>query len=150
MKRKMLIALSLVLFAAMAFTATASAEGFKGKGRLEAWGDGIAGIYGRGRVNVTGRGILWIKDIGGDAEWSISGTGEKRVFENDWIEYLGFHGEFEMTGSHIMVVLSGNNIHLTAAGRGKAILWGEGHYQVGPRTGEWSTQMQVLSLGEAN
>ena len=56
MKRKMLIALSLVLFAAVAFTATASAEGFKGKGRLEAWGDGIAGIYGRGRVNVTGRG----------------------------------------------------------------------------------------------
>ncbi len=116
---------------------------------MEAWGDGIAGVYGRGRVTVSGRGILWIRDAAGDAEWSISGTGEKRVFENGWIEYLGFDGRFEMSGSNIVVVLSGNNIHLKAAGRGKAILWGAGHYRLGSRTGEWSAQMQVLSIGPA-
>jgi len=148
MKHKMLIALSVVLIATLALTATASAKGIQGKGSLEAWGDGIAGVHGRGAVTVTGRGILWIKDIAGDAEWTISGTGEKRVFESGWIEYLGFDGDLEMTGSNIIVVLSGNNIHLTATGKGKAILWGEGHYQIGSHTGEWSAQMEVLRLGE--
>jgi len=150
MKRKIFTALSLVIIATLAFTATASAEDIQGKGKLEAWGDGIAGVHGRGRVNVTGRGVLWIRDAGGNAELTISGSGEKRVFENGWIEYLGFDGDLEMTGSNIIVILSGNNIHLTAVGKGKVILWGQGHYQTNSRSGEWSEQMQVLTLGEAN
>ena len=150
MKRKMLIALSIVLIASGALTATASAESLTGKGTLEAWGDGVAGVHGRGRVHVTGQGILWIKDVAGDAEWTASGRGEKRVFENGWIEYVGFHGEFDMTGRNIVVILSGNNIHLTATGRGRVVLWGQGHYRVGRRTGEWSPDMQALSLSETN
>jgi hypothetical protein len=145
MKKKALIGLVVILVATLAFAPAVSAERLR-DGTLTAHGDGVAALGGRGSVSISGRGILWFKDVAGDAEWTVSGYGEEREFPNGWIAYLGFHGHFEATGSRIIVVLSGNNIDLWAQGQGKFFLRGEGEYQVGPRHGNWSTEGEVLTL----
>jgi len=145
MKKKVLIGLAVMLVATLAFVPAVSAEGPR-DGTLTAHGDGVAALAGRGSVEISGRGILWFRDVADDARWTVSGYGEKREFSNGWIEYLGFHGNFEATGSRIIVVLSGNDIDLWAQGRGRFFLWGEGEYQLGPRHGNWSTEGEVLTL----
>lgn len=145
MKKKLLIGLAAMLVATLALVPAVSAEGPR-DGTLTAHGDGVAALGGRGSVEISGRGILWFKDVAGDAEWAASGHGEKREFSNGWIECLGFHGHFEATGSRILVILSGNNINLWAQGRGRFLLWGEGEYQLGPNHGNWSTTGQMLAL----
>ncbi|MDY7040363.1 MAG: hypothetical protein SVX38_05835, partial [Chloroflexota bacterium] len=132
MKKKVLIGLVVMAVATLAFVPAASAEGPR-PGTLTAHGDGVAVLDGGGSVKISGRGILWFKDVAGDAEWTVSGHGEKREFSNGWIEYLGFHGHFEVTGSHFIIILSGNNIDLWARGRGRCFLWGQGEYHFGPR-----------------
>lgn len=145
MKKKAAITLTLLLVVTLVFAPAASAAGPR-DGTLTAHGDGVAALGGRGAVQISGRGILWFRDVGGDARWEASGHGEKREFSNGWIEYLGFHGHFEASGSRILVILSGNNIDLRAQGQGRCLLWGQGEYQIGPNHGDWSTEGEVLTL----
>lgn len=112
----------------------------KGVGTLTAKGDGIALLGGRGTVEVSGNGILWIKDVAGDAVIEVSGHGEKEEFLDGWIQYAGFHGNASVEGSRIRVIVAGVDIDLVAEGRGRAILWGHGTYEINGESGQWQTE----------
>lgn len=125
----MTIALILAIAAAtLGVTQTALAASGGGTGTLTASGDGLAGIRGSATVTITGNGILWIRDLGGDASIQVSGYGTKTELPNGWIRYFGFQGNAIVTGSSITVALSGYDIHLQATGTGKYVLRGNGSY----------------------
>ena len=111
-----------------------------GKGTLTAQGDGIALLAGRGIVRLKGNGILWVKDMAGNAEIEVSGIGQKKEFPDGWIQYSGFRGTASIKGSKIRVVIAGVDIDLHAAGRGVAILWGHGTYEINGQSGRWESE----------
>jgi len=110
-----------------------------GIGKLQAQGDGVAIVYGKGTVELSGNGTLWVKDNAGDAKIEVTGYGTKKEFGDGWQQYSGFHGNGNVKGSAIRVVLSGVDINLTAKGRGGAVLWGHGTYTINGTTGSWAT-----------
>jgi hypothetical protein len=109
----------------------------RGVGKLEAQGDGIAMLNGKGSVDLTGNGTLWIKDNAGDAKIDVNGYGTKKEFPDGWIQYSGMHGTASVKGTGIRIVMSGVDISLTAKGRGGVILWGHGTYNVNGLSGQW-------------
>jgi hypothetical protein len=111
----------------------------QGMGKLQAQGDGIAILYGKGTVELTGNGILWVKDNSGDAKIEVTGYGTKKEFPDGWVQYAGFHGTGNIKGTAIRVVLSGVDVNLTAKGRGGAVLWGHGTYTINGIAGQWGT-----------
>jgi hypothetical protein len=106
----------------------------KGKGTLEAEGEGICRIKGStndiddGIITVSGNGVLVVRDIEGDMEKSITGYGGKvEIKENYWI-YYGFNGSAEIKGGSFIVSSIGDNIDFYAKGRGIIHLAGKGSY----------------------
>jgi len=143
-----LMLVALVLVTGFGFTSAVFAEEKEtdgsaraiGAGALTAEGDGIAIIGGRGVVELSGSGILWIKDVAGDATIRVSGHGEKEVFPDGWIQYAGFRGDAYVKGSRIRVIVAGTDINLTARGRGRALLWGHGTYEINGHSARWETE----------
>ena len=107
--------------------------------RLVAHGDGVAVLRGKGFVDVSGNGILWVRDLAGDAKIKVTGYGSKEVFPDGWIQYAGLHGTAQVTGSSVRVAIAGVDVDLTTIGHGEASLWGHGSHQVGSKTGTWMT-----------
>ncbi len=129
----------------------ALAQSGGGTGTLTASGDGLAGIRGNGRVEISGNGILWIKDHAGDADINVSGNGVRHEMPGGWIRYTGFQGQANVSGSSITVALSGYNINLRATGTGSFVLRGNGEYSVEKDgiivlSGTWSETTEVLSF----
>ena len=115
-------------------------EQLRGEGSLTAHGDGLAILAGRGTVDLSGNGILWVKDRAGDALIEVTGQGETKEYPDGWFQYAGFHGTAHVRGSGIVVVAAGVNVELNAHGRGIAWLWGHGSYQSSADgAGEWRT-----------
>ena len=137
MLRKVLTLMVVVVVAMLAVVPVVSAQGLQGEGSLTAQGDGIAILRGRGTVDLSGNGILWIKDAAGDAVIEVTGLGQKEKFPDGWIQYAGFHGTAHVEGSRIGVIVAGVDIELTAEGRGVARLWGHGSHQSPDGAGEW-------------
>jgi hypothetical protein len=137
MLRKVLILILAVVVLMVTVVPVVSAQGPQGEGSLTAQGDGIAILRGRGTVDLSGNGILWIKDAAGDAVIEVTGSGQKEKFPDGWIQYAGFHGTAHVEGSRIGVILAGVDIELAAKGRGTARLWGHGSYQSPDGDGEW-------------
>jgi len=141
-----LVLMTVVLVASLGFAPVASASSVGadgkaevgGRGTLTAQGDGIAIIGGNGSVNIAGNGILWVRDLAGDADINVTGHGKKKEFSDGWIQYSGFGGSADVEGTRIIVVLAGVGIDLSAQGRGRAILWGHGSYQINGQSNEWS------------
>ena len=113
----------------------------RGIGEITAQGDGIALLAGRGKVELSGNGILWIKDAAGDAKIEVTGYGTKKEFPDGWAQYSGLHGTANIKGSSLRIVIAGVNVELHAKGRGGAILWGHGTYEMNSRSGQWSTNI---------
>ncbi len=134
----LVLTLSLGLVPAAYAADTSTDVSANGIGKLQAHGDGIAILYGKGTVELSGNGILWIKDNAGDAKIEVTGYGTKKIFPDGWNQYSGFHGTGNVKGSAIRVMLSGVDINLTAKGRGGAVLWGHGTYTVNGVTGSWA------------
>ena len=139
MLRKVLTLILVVVVAMLAVVPVVSAQEPQGEGNLTAQGDGMAILRGRGTVDLSGNGILWIKDAAGDAVIEVTGSEQKEEFPDGWIQYAGFHGTAHVEGSRIGVIVAGVDIELTAQGRGMARLWGHGTYQSPDGTGEWAT-----------
>jgi hypothetical protein len=119
----------------------------QGAGTLTARGDGIAALGGIGKVELSGNGILWVKDLLGTASIEVTGYGQKKEFSDGWVQYAGFHGNAEIQGRRIIVVVAGVGINLEARGRGRVRLWGHGTYEINGHTGEWGIQPPtVLSV----
>ena len=126
-------------FSANAHIASADQGNTDGRGTLTAEGDGIAILGGRGIVDITGNGILWIKDMQGGAIIRVTGYGEKTEFADGWIQYAGFNGTAHIEGTRIIVGLAGVDVELFAEGHGRVRLWGHGSYQINGLTDKWST-----------
>lgn len=112
----------------------------QGAGRLTAEGDGIAMLAGRGIVRLSGNGILWVKDAAGDATIEVSGEGHKTEFPDGWIQYAGFRGSASLKGSRLRIIIAGVDVDLYARGRGRALLWGHGTYEINGKSGQWDTE----------
>ncbi len=149
MKGKWTLVLVVVMVVSLLIPAVAFADQGGGTGTLVAQGDGLAGLRGGGQVTISGRGVLYIKDSGGDAVIQVSGNGIRTELPSGWIRYAGFDGEAQVRGSAITVALSGVNIHLRATGHGRFALWGTGTYEVNGITGVWTERGQVLELPAA-
>jgi len=146
MKRTLSLALlAITLVACLGFAPAAYADdttadvSATGIGKLEAQGDGIALLYGKGTVELSGNGILWVKDAAGDAKIEVTGYGVKKEFPDGWIQYSGLRGTADIRGSKIRIVIAGTDVDLDAKGRGGAILWGHGTYEMNGRSGQWGT-----------
>ena len=147
MKKTLILVLTaIMLVTSLGFASLVSADTtdgsakLEGKGTLTARGDGIAILGGAIAVNITGNGILWVKDTTGNAEIRVTGYGQKEEFADGWIQYSGFNGEAAIKGRRVIVVLTGVDVNLDAKGRGRAILWGHGTYEVnGGQTDGWNT-----------
>ena len=137
MLKKVLTLIVVVVVAMLAVVPVVSAQESQGRGSLTAQGDGMAILRGRGTVDLSGNGILWIKDVAGDAVIEVTGSGQKEEFPDGWIQYAGFHGTAHVEGSRIGVIVAGVDIELMAQGRGLARLWGHGSYQSPDGAGEW-------------
>ncbi|MBC7233911.1 MAG: hypothetical protein H5T68_11805 [Chloroflexi bacterium] len=141
---KKVLTLMVVVMAMLAAVLPVHAEGVSGEGSLSAQGDGIAILAGRGTVDLSGNGVLWIKDKAGNAVIQVTGEGEKKEFPDGWLQYAGFHGTAHVEGSRIVVIVAGVDIEMTARGRGRAWLWGHGSYQgSADGSGEWGSRRGV-------
>jgi len=146
--KKQVFAIGLAVALTLVLVSVVYAEGIRGTGELHAWGDGLAGVRGDGEVTVTGNGILYFRDHSGDAEWSVSGDGERYDLPSGWIIYYGFDGTFEAEGSRITVALSGYDVELWAKGTGVAVLRGNGEYEVNGRRFQWTAEFEPIRLGK--
>jgi len=152
MKRTILVVLAVVAIAASigfatvatAAAATAPEQNARGVGTVTAQGDGVALLGGKGTVDLTGNGILWVNDKGGNATIEVTGYGEKEEFPDGWIQYSGFNGSAHIEGKRIVVMVAGVDVELTAQGHGRVLLWGHGTCEINGITGEW-----VSALGPA-
>jgi hypothetical protein len=111
----------------------------RGAGFMDAEGDGICFVGGRGTVRLlSGRGLLWVKDLTGDATIRVAGFGEREEFADGWLQYAG-SGRAEITGSRIIVGVAGVDIDLHARGVGRAMAWGHGTLRIITTSGEEDT-----------
>jgi hypothetical protein len=144
MKKTLSLALlAMILVASLGFAPAAYADDAStdvnatGIGKLKAQGDGIAILFGKGTVELSGNGILWVKDAAGNARIEVTGYGTKKEFSDGWVQYSGLRGTASIKGSNIRIVIAGVDIDLDARGRGSAILWGHGTYEINGRSGQW-------------
>ena len=139
MLRKVLTLVVVGVVAMLAVVPVVSAQEPPHEGSLTARGDGMAILWGRGTVDLSGNGMLWIKDAAGDAVIEVRGSGQKEEFPDGWIQYAGFHGMAHVEGSRIGVIVAGVDIELAAQDRGIVRLWGHGSHQSPDGAGEWKT-----------
>lgn len=110
----------------------------RGTGTLVANGSGRAVI--EGNVTVTLSGINGTLKVSSNAEVTADGT--KEVLGNGEVKYKDFTSA-TIKGENIRVEISGNNIILTAAGTGSAVLSGKGTYKTEKDysvSGEWKKE----------
>jgi limonene-1,2-epoxide hydrolase len=102
----------------------------QGTGVLQAQGTGVAAVRGLLDVQVgAGSGsILLVRDIAGGATVNVTGASGQAPF-GEFTAYFGFQSA-TVTGTGIAVIAVGQQINLTATGRGWAYLKGTGTYTV--------------------
>jgi hypothetical protein len=121
-----------------AFAPTASAEEghgdvtLYGRGILHAEGSGLAAFKGRMDLEIdANRGILLVKDIGGNAVVHVEGNGETASW-NGFTVYFGT-GQATVVGRHVAVIVVGEGLEIDAVGKGWAYLKGRGSFTVNHR-----------------
>ena len=120
-----------------ASAATAVADTGGGGGTLTAQGKGVAWVRGNGTFTVSGSGVLRFRDWGSDAQVTVDGK-QRNVFKGRWNRLGGFRGTATITGTDVMIELTGVNVMLNATGTGKYALRGQGTYTK-PISGTTST-----------
>ena len=108
----------------------------KGKGTLDAEGNGAVRIKGRtdgidgGVIKISGNGVLTVRDLTGDINKQISGyEGSVELKKGLWM-YYGFNGEAEISGSGFVINISGMDIKINATAKAIVFLAGDGSYEV--------------------
>ncbi|MCL4417876.1 MAG: hypothetical protein M1365_14520 [Actinobacteria bacterium] len=109
----------------------------RGQGTLDAEGKGAIRIKGRtdesdeGIIDISGNGVLIIRDLKGDIDKKVTGYGGVvQLKDNTWI-YYGFNGDAEIKGGGFIINCFGEKLTLHAKGRGLVFLAGEGTYTIG-------------------
>lgn len=155
-----LVLVAAFLVVSFGFIPAASAEAqtseealVRGAGVLIAQGDGIAILGGRGVVDLSGNGLLWVRDLTGNATIQVTGYGERKEFNDGWVQYSGFDGTAHIEGARIIVVIAGVDVDLEAQGYGRAILWGHGTCELNGEQHQWNMRLGLrmrLHHGENN
>ncbi|KAB3547194.1 MAG: hypothetical protein C5617_004990 [ANME-2 cluster archaeon] len=124
-----------------------------GTGTLKASGSGTAWIHGSLDLALScDHGALTVHDHIGDMNITVTGNGAEDQ-TGRWTIYRGFDGTADITGSDVSVALVGSGIDLTVAGTGRAILVGDGTYQVRGSddglisSGDWQEQRDGYEIG---
>ncbi len=124
-----------------------------GTGTLEASGSGTAWIHGSPDLALScDYGTLMVRDRAGDMAITVTGNGVKDQ-SGRWTMYHGFDGTADITGSDVSVALVGSGIDLTVTGTGRAILVGDGAYQVRGSddglisSGDWQEPRDECEIG---
>ena len=124
-----------------------------GTGTLKANGSGTAWIHGSLDLALScDHGTLTVHDRKGDMNITVTGNGAEDQ-TGRWTIYRGFDGTADITGSDVSVALVGSGIDLTVAGTGRAILVGDGTYQVRGSddglisSGDWQEQRDGYGNG---
>ena len=124
-----------------------------GTGTLEANGLGTAWIHGSLDLALScDHGTLMVHDRAGDGDIKVTGNGVEDQ-SGRWTMYHGFDGTADITGSDVSVALVGSGIDLTVTGTGRAILVGDGTYQVRGSddglisSGDWQEQRDGYEIG---
>ena len=118
-----------------------------GTGTLTAEGSGTAVLSGDLTLDISATNAkLVIKDLAGDAVVTIDGeyTEVDCDDEDDGNRALVYHnltGTVQITGSRLTVMVRGDDVSITAEGRGSVILSGIGTYKV-EKAGESSENVQ--------
>ena len=140
MMKKLAVLAAIISLAGLAFAGAASTADaatpprpsvvLAGRGVLDAHGTGVAAVKGLIDYHASAaEGILLVKDINGDAHVDVDGvgdTGEWRGFK----VYFGFHGNANIQGTDVAVIVVGRDVDLHVFGRGWAYLKGDGQYSV--------------------
>lgn len=142
MLKKLSFAALALAFAAMAFGAVAPVAHaadpgperdhtyLRGRGVLDAQGDGLVAVKGKMDLNVTAdEGVLLVRDLAGDAVVRVEGDGRTTNW-NGFTVYLGFDGDAHVIGTHVAVIVVARNIDLHVVGVGWAYLKGQGTFEV--------------------
>lgn len=140
--RRGIIFSTFMLLGALSTTSQAADE--VGIGMLKARGAGIAAVQGSGKARISGHGVLTIHDVDGDAVVEVDGEGRRVELPNGSVVYFGFRGHAHISGPTFRVVMSGANIRLAAAGKGRVHLEGCGQYVVADDLQPWrDTKVEV-------
>ena len=100
-----------------------------GAGAVTATGTGVVGVRGLVDEQVAAtNGILLVKDIGGGANIDVIGATSQAPF-GEFTAYFNFTSA-HVTGTQVAVIVVGQDIGLTATGRGWAYLKGTGTYTI--------------------
>ncbi len=125
-----------------------------GTGTLIAEGSGTAVLSGDLTLDMTATNArLVIKDLAGDAVVTIDGeytevNGDDAADEDDDNRALVYHnltGTVQITGSRLTVMVRGDDVSITAEGKGSVILSGIGTYKV-EKAGESSENVQWATV----
>lgn len=122
-----------------------------GTGALTASGNGKATMSGNMEMDISAKsGVLTITDYDGNAEVDVTGYGTKEDLGNGAVRYSGFDGTASISGSSVTVVITGDDIELTADGTGSAVLRGHGTYNVEKdgrhiSSNDWAPQVRTTS-----
>ncbi len=145
----------LVLLAAFLTVGAASADTLAGRGWVKAEGNGTAVISGNvATMILRGTGSLWYKDEGDPDRPFIRGYRDLIRHPNGWVEVVGFDGIFHLDAAdQVTVKMTGKDIKLLAAGKGRVILRGRGHYVYGKGDhvlgrGDWGPDDLTVDFGE--
>jgi hypothetical protein len=141
-----LVTVLLIAFPVNTAFAESSTEGGGGTGVLDAQGSGLAGVIGRGKITLSGSGVLWFNDRAGDAVIHVRGDGNMTKFPGGWTLYTGFNGRAYVTGSAVEVMIVGVRIDLHAEGTGRFYLRGRGTYTTNHSRGEWTDTLKMYRL----
>ncbi len=117
-----------------------------GTGMLTAEGSGTAIVRGDIEMQLSAdAGSLSVCDRAGDMAINITGEGT-RTEDGARVIYTGFNGDATISGSDVVVTMTGTGIELVVEGTGTAVLIGTGSYEVvGGRSGEWRNPYLVES-----
>jgi len=117
-------------------------ESVQGTGTLHAEGKGTVTIQARpGTVDISGSGVLTLVDLAGDAAIQVTGSGTRSTEmqgKHTVIRYRGFNGQAHIEGSHYIVRVRGRHLVVDARGTGRALLQGQGTYEVNGTQGNWT------------
>lgn len=106
----------------------------RGQGAITIQGQGKAAFIGQidqwqGTVDQGGQGVAIIIDQGGDAVINTQGQGQKTVLGENKTKYQGL-GQLSVEGTKVVLIVQGNNLQITATGKGTVLLKGEGSFQI--------------------
>lgn len=104
--------------------------GSPGTARLQVEGDGL--VHLRGSLVAFGLlprpATIWVNDAGGDGRFVLDGR-QRRLRDGRITRFRGT-GRFYLSGADVRMQIRGDDLSISAAGRGRLRLRGDGEYRL--------------------